>query len=59
MEPRGDSSLHILDFFIYKEVNNYGLSYVNFYSANTWDFGPLGVELKENISIAWWKKLIH
>jgi len=23
--------------------------------ANTWDFGPLGVELKNNIKKAWWK----
>ncbi|NLK08190.1 MAG: glycine--tRNA ligase [Firmicutes bacterium] len=27
--------------------------------ANTWDFGPLGVELKNNIKQAWWKKFIH
>ncbi len=26
--------------------------------ANTWDFGPLGVELKNNIKKAWWKKFI-
>ena len=24
--------------------------------ANTWDFGPLGVELKNNIKKAWTKK---
>ena len=24
--------------------------------ANTWDFGPLGVELKNNIKKLWWKK---
>ena len=24
--------------------------------SNTWDFGPLGVELKNNIKNAWWKK---
>ena len=23
--------------------------------ANTWDYGPLGVELKKNIKQAWWK----
>ena len=23
--------------------------------ANTWDYGPLGVELKNNIKKAWWK----
>ena len=27
--------------------------------ANTWDYGPLGVELKNNIKKAWWKKFIH
>lgn len=26
--------------------------------ANTWDYGPLGVELKNNIKKAWWKKFI-
>ena len=25
--------------------------------ANTWDYGPLGVELKNNVKKAWWKKL--
>lgn len=27
--------------------------------ANTWDFGPLGVELKNNIKKAWWKKMVY
>lgn len=27
--------------------------------ANTWDYGPLGVELKNNIKRAWWKKFIQ
>ena len=27
--------------------------------SNTWDFGPLGVELKDNIKRAWWKKFIQ
>lgn len=27
--------------------------------ANTWDYGPLGVELKRNIKDAWWKKFIQ
>lgn len=27
--------------------------------ANTWDMGPLGVELKNNILSAWWKFFIH
>ena len=24
--------------------------------ANSWDYGPLGVELKNNVKRAWWKK---
>ena len=27
--------------------------------ANTWDYGPLGVEYKNNIKKAWWKKFIQ
>ena len=27
--------------------------------ANTWDYGPLGVELKNNIKRAWWKRFIQ
>ena len=27
--------------------------------SNTWDFGPMGKELKENIRRAWWKKFIQ
>jgi len=27
--------------------------------ANAWDYGPLGVELKNNIKRAWWKKFIQ
>ena len=27
--------------------------------SNTWDFGPLGIELKDNIKKAWWKRFIH
>lgn len=27
--------------------------------ANTWDYGPLGVELKSNVKQAWWKKFIQ
>ena len=26
--------------------------------ANAWDYGPLGVELKNNIKQAWWKKFV-
>jgi len=27
--------------------------------ANTWDYGPIGVELKNNIKKTWWKKFIQ
>ncbi|MCT4605262.1 MAG: glycine--tRNA ligase [Marinisporobacter sp.] len=27
--------------------------------ANTWDYGPMGVELKNNVKKAWWKKFIQ
>lgn len=27
--------------------------------ANTWDYGPLGVELKNNIKKAWWKRFVQ
>lgn len=27
--------------------------------ANTWDYGPLGVELKNNVKRLWWKKFIQ
>ena len=27
--------------------------------ANTWDYGPLGVEMKNNIKKAWWKKFVQ
>lgn len=26
--------------------------------ANTWDYGPLGVELKNNVKQAWWQKFV-
>ena len=26
--------------------------------ANTWDYGPLGVELKNNVKQCWWKKFV-
>ena len=25
----------------------------------TWDYGPLGVELKRNVEGAWWKSMVH
>ncbi len=27
--------------------------------ANTWDYGPLGVELKNNIKRSWWKRFVQ
>ncbi len=27
--------------------------------ANTWDYGPLGVELKNNVKQAWWQKFVR
>lgn len=27
--------------------------------SNSWDYGPLGVELKNNIKRAWWKKFVQ
>ncbi|WKZ26850.1 MAG: glycine--tRNA ligase [Candidatus Paceibacterota bacterium] len=27
--------------------------------ANSWDYGPLGVELKNNIKNAWWSRFVH
>ena len=27
--------------------------------ANTWDYGPLGAELKNNVKRAWWKKFVQ
>lgn len=27
--------------------------------ANSWDYGPIGVELRNNIKNAWWKMFVH
>ncbi len=27
--------------------------------ASTWDYGPLGVELKNNVKRAWWRSIVH
>jgi glycyl-tRNA synthetase len=27
--------------------------------ANSWDYGPMGVELKNNVKRAWWKKFVQ
>lgn len=39
--------------FVYPDSEIYG----GF--ANAWDFGPYGVELKNNIRDAWWKRFVH
>lgn len=39
--------------FIYQGSDIYGGL------ANTWDYGPYGAELKNNIKKAWWKKFIQ
>ncbi len=39
--------------FIYPDSEIYG----GF--ANAWDYGPYGVELKNNIRDAWWKRFVH
>ena len=27
--------------------------------ANTWDFGPLGIEMRRNIKDLWWSRYVH
>ena len=27
--------------------------------SNSWDFGPLGAELKNNVKKAWWQKFVQ
>ena len=27
--------------------------------GNTWDYGPVGVEIKNNIKRAWWKRFVQ
>ena len=27
--------------------------------GSTWDYGPLGAELKRNVKNAWWKSVVH
>lgn len=27
--------------------------------ANSWDYGPIGVEMKNNVKKAWWKKFVQ
>ncbi len=39
--------------FVYPDSEIYGGL------ANTWDYGPLGVEFKNNVKRAWWKKFVQ
>ena len=39
--------------FVYPGSDIYGVF------ANTWDYGPLGVELENNIKKAWWKRFVQ
>ena len=39
--------------FVYQDSEIYGTL------AGFWDFGPLGVELKNNIKANWWKRFVH
>ncbi len=48
---------------IVKYAKKYGFVYAGseIYGglANTWDYGPLGIELKNNIKKAWWQKFVN
>ncbi len=61
-----------LDFFMesYKTMENilslcksrgfvFGGSEIYGGLANTWDYGPLGIALKNNVKKAWWKKFVQ
>ena len=39
--------------FVYPDSEIYGGL------ANSWDYGPLGVEFKNNVKRAWWKKFVQ
>jgi glycyl-tRNA synthetase len=39
--------------FVYQSSEIYGGT------GAVWDYGPLGVELKNNIKDAWWRALVH
>ena len=53
--------------FTMEEIVNYAKTYGFVYQgshiygglANTWDYGPLGVELKKNIKDSWWSKFVR
>ncbi len=39
--------------FVYQSSEIYGGT------GSVWDYGPLGVELKNNIKAAWWRAMVH
>ena len=54
MKSFNDVTAHMKNYgFVYQGSEIYGGL------ANTWDFGPLGIELKNNIKNAWWKRFIQ
>ena len=42
------------------EIKRFCISWFRIYGglANTWDYGNLGVELKNNVKKAWWQKFV-
>ena len=55
MEKKFDEIVNhlITSGFVYQDSEIYGGL------SNSWDFGPLGVELKNNIKKLWWKKFVQ
>ncbi len=55
MEKKFDNIVNhlITSGFVYQDSEIYGGL------ANSWDFGPLGVELKNNIKKYWWEKFVR
>ena len=41
------------------EASSYAGSEIYGGLANSWDYGPLGVEFKNNVKRAWWKKFVQ
>lgn len=55
MEKKFDEIVNhlITSGFVYQDSEIYGGL------SNSWDFGPVGVELKNNIKKLWWQKFVH
>lgn len=55
MEKKFDEIVNhlITSGFVYQDSEIYGGL------SNSWDFGPLGVELKNNIKRLWWRKFVN